>query len=502
MRILMASTELAPIIKVGGLADAVAALSKTLSRLGHELTIVLPHYRAVEKAGLMLARRLTPLEFDAAVVSADGAVSPGKRAATLFDVRLGSGLEVVFIDIPGLFDRDGIYDDGGEPYKDDALRFGQFSSAVAALAKKKVELGQGWGVVHAHDWMTALVPYFIKKVFAGAAAPRTVLTVHNAAHQGRFPMSAAKDLGLDAAELHPGLFEFYGELNFLKAGLLSADIVTTVSPTYALELTRQAPTSVGGTGSGTHGEPAAGLDGVLRGLGAERFVGILNGVDYASYSPVTDPHIVARFDAEDARNKGRCKASLLSELGLSVDPERPLVVALGRVCLQKGSDVLADAVRGVVRTGAVLVVAGSGDPTLSARLEQAISAEGGDAVFLGQVSEAMSHRLIAAADAVVMPSRFEPCGLVQQYAQRYGAAPIARSTGGLVDTIVDCDAHLETGTGFLFDEATAEALVGAVARAVAAMRTPAWASLRRRIMRLDRSWERPARQYLRVYQTR
>ncbi len=480
MRILMASTELAPIVKVGGLADAVAALAKTVSRLGHEVTVVLPRYRAVESAGLMLARRLTPLEIDLG--------EAGKISATLFDARLGSGLEVVFLELPGLFDRDGIYDDAGKAFDDDPKRFGHFSAAVAALVKKRAAEGAAYDVVHAHDWMTALVPYWVKKVFDGGERPRTVLTVHNAAHQGRFPRSAARELGLAEGDVHPGLFEFYGDINFLKAGLATADVVTTVSPTYAQELVTV--------------EHGAGLEGVFAGLGSERLVGIQNGVDYATYSPATDPHVVSRFDAEDTRNKGRCKASVLSELGMTVDPERPLVVALGRVCLQKGSDVLAGAVRGIVRTGSLLAIAGTGEPTLVAALVEAVAAENGEAVYLGQVTEALSHRLIAGADAVVMPSRFEPCGLVQQYAQRYGAAPIVRATGGLLDTVVDCDAHLETGTGFVFDEPTSEALVACVARAVTAMRTPAWGTFRRRMMRLDRSWERPARRYLRIYQAK
>ncbi len=457
MRIMMVSSELAPVAKVGGLADAVAALSKTLSRLGHEITIALPRYRAVDEAGLMLARRLTPLKL-------------ARGEAMLFDARLSPGVELVLVDLPGLYNRDGIYDERGAAYPDNLRRFGSFCQAVAALVQKRAGEPDRFDAVHAHDWPAALATQLL------AGQVRTVLTIHNAAHQGRFPGEAAAEIGLDTAS---------GELNILRAGIESADAVTTVSPTYAHEILTPE------LGEGLH-EVLSARRGKLH--------GILNGIDYAIWSPSTDPHLAARYDAEDAANKGRCKASLLSELEMSLDPERPLFVSVGRVCRQKGSDILADAVAAIVKTGSQLIIAGEGEPELEKRLEEAVARCADAAIYLGRVSEAMTHRLVAAADAVVMPSRFEPCGLVQQYAQRYGAAPVVRAAGGLIDTVVDCDAGLPTGTGFVFDEASAEALAGAVGRAVTAMRTPRWGELRRRMMRLDRSWERPARQYVRLYQ--
>lgn len=463
MRILMVSSELAPVAKVGGLADAVSALSKTLSRLGHEVTVALPRYKVVEDAGLMLARRLSPLKLPCG-------------EATVFDAKLNPGVLVTFFDIPGLYDRAGIYDDDGKAYPDNLKRFGMFCQAVAAHVQKRAASGEGFDVVHLHDWPSALVSHLLR-----GTGIRTVLTVHNAAHQGVFPIAEAHELGFEGAELVSG----DGVLNALRVGLEAADAVTTVSPTYARELQT---------------EPGAeGLSAVFAARGAA-FLGILNGVDYASFSPSTDSNLVARYDAEDARNKGRCKASLLAELEMSIDPSLPLFVSLGRVCLQKGSDLLADAIPLLARGPGQLLIAGEGDPELEARLVAAVDACPDVAMFLGRVSEPMTHRLMAAADAVLMPSRFEPCGLVQQYAQRYGAAPIVRATGGLADTVVDCDAALATGTGFVFDEPTGEALAATAARAVSAMLTPRWGELRRRIMRLDRSWERPARQYLRVYQ--
>ena len=298
MEVLMACSEVAPIVKVGGLADAVAALSKTLSRLETKVTIALPRYRALESAGLMMARRLTPLRFSA---------GDEKHEAMVFDARLGSGVELILIEIGGLYDRDDVYG-----YDDDAARFGLFCRAVAELVRSRA----GFDAVHAHDWQTALIPHLLK-----GDELRTVLTVHNAAHHGRFAKSAIDDIGLSWDDFTPDALEYYGDINMLKAGVLAADAVTTVSRTYAAELA--AP---GGAG---------GLDGVFK--SREDLIGILNGIDYSVWSPATDPHITARYDAEDAANKGRCKASLLHELDLSIEPQRPLLVSLGRVDEQKGS---------------------------------------------------------------------------------------------------------------------------------------------------------------------
>jgi starch synthase len=219
------------------------------------------------------------------------------------------------------------------------------------------------------------------------------------------------------------------------------------------------------------------------------------------WNPVTDPALPARYDAEDAANKGRCKSAVLQETGLEIQPDRPLVVSVGRVVQQKGSDLLASALPKLLKADVSVAIAGTGDPALVAKIEGAVAKAPERAKYLGAVSERMVHRLFAAADVVLVPSRYEPCGLVQLYAQRYGALPVACRTGGLIDTIVDCDAELETGTGFLFDKPTATALVGAAQRALAAMTSPRWGTLRRRVMRLDLGWDRPARRYAHVYRS-
>jgi starch synthase len=480
MEILFVSTELAPYAKVGGLADVVAALPKALRQLGHRVTILLPRFPAFEAAGLSLARRLTPLKFTLGGKAWD---------VTIFDARLPTQVDLVLVDAPGLYDRDGVYGGAnGEDYPDNATRFAVLSRAAAEIVKQRAASGTPFDIVHCHDWPTALVPTYLRELGPGLAT-KTVLTIHNLAHQGTFPKDALPTLGLPWEEFKIDGIEFYGGLNVMKLGILTADAVTTVSTTYAREI--QTP------------ELGYKLDGVLRDR-ARSVVGITNGVDYAVWNPSTDSAIAARFDAEDAANKARCKGALQKELGLPIDAAVPLIASVGRLVAQKGSDLVAGVIPKLLRgTDAQIVVAGDGDASLVKKIDDAVSKDKGHgrAVFARAASEPLAHRIYAGADILLVPSRFEPCGLVQMYAQRYGTLPVARATGGLVDTVVDCDAKLETGTGFLFEEATVEALLGATERAIASRTSPRWPSLVRRVMRLDRGWERPARQYEQVYRS-
>lgn len=476
MDILFVASEIAPMVKVGGLADVVAALAKALRLLGHKVTLALPRFPAIEEAGIMVARRLTPMPLPGA----------GERVdVTLYDGRLGSGVDLLLFDIPGQFNRPGVYGEEGRDYPDNARRFGLFSRAVVELARQRALAGAPFDVVHAHDWPTAMVPYLMRRDEAFSRA-RTVLTIHNLAHQGVFPREALSWLGLAEEHFRLDRLEFYGEISFLKGGILAADAITTVSTTYAREILSP--------------ELGERLDGVLR-MRADKLTGIVNGIDYAVWNPMTDPAIVARYDAEDTANKGRCKSALLQELGLEVHPERPLIVSIGRVVHQKGSDLLAAALPKILKSDVSVVIAGEGDTTLMRKLGAAVAKAPERATYLERASEAVVHRLLAAADIVALPSRYEPCGLVQLYAQRYGAVPVACRTGGFIDTIVDLDAALETGTGFLYDKPTAAALVGGVQRAVASMTSPRWGAVRRRVMRLDLGWDRPARRYGSIYRT-
>ena len=481
MDITFVTTELAPFVKVGGLADVSAALPKALRALGHAVTIVMPRYPALEAQGLLLARRLTPLRFTLGDRSFD---------ATLFDGRLASQVDLVVVDAGGLYDRPGVYGEHGVDYSDGAVRAAVLSRAAAEIVRQRAASGRPVGVVHCNDWPTAMVPTYVKMLSAetpALAATRTVLTIHNVAHQGVFARDALPALGLGWESFHVDGIEFYGGVNLLKQGILTADAVTTVSHTYAREI--QTP------------ERGEQLDGVLRARGPS-LVGIVNGVDYAVWNPATDPALAGRYDAEDFGNKTRCKGALQKELKLALDPAAPLVAYVGRLAAQKGVALLTAALPRLLRgTEAQVVVAGDGDDAHVSLVDNAVAKADGRVVFARAASESLVHRIFAGADLVVVPSRFEPCGLVQMYAQRYGAPPVARATGGLVDTIVDCDAKLDTGTGFLFEEDSADALLGALERAIAARTLARWPGLVRRVMRLDHGWERPARRYEQLYRT-
>lgn len=479
MEIAFVTTELAPFVKVGGLADVSAALPKALRALGHSVTVILPRFPSLEAQGLLLARRLTPRRF---------VLGERELEATLFDGRLASQVDLVVVDVPGLFDRPGVYGERGEDYPDNALRFAAFSKATAELLGDRAAAGQPFDIVHCNDWPTAPLPTYLRGCAAevrALAASRTVLTIHNVAHQGIFPREDLPATGLGWGAFHIDGVEFYGRLNLLKLGILTADAVTTVSSTYAVEI--QTP------------EHGSGLDGVLRSR-SESLVGITNGIDGAVWNPATDPALVARYDAENFSSKVRSKGALQKEIGLPVDIDVPLVAFVGRLVEQKGVDLLLGALPKLLRSSAAqVVVAGDGGSDVAAILDTAAARSGGRVCFVRAASEAVVHRIFAAADIVLVPSREEPCGLVQMYAQRYGAVPVAHATGGLIDTIVDCDAKLETGTGFLFDRPSPEALLGAIERALAARTLPRWPVFVRRLMRLDRGWDRPARRYEQVY---
>lgn len=474
MDILHIASELAPHAKVGGLADVTAALTKHLRLLGHKVTLAIPRYATLEAGGLLLARKLTPLRFE---------LGGQKYEAIVYDGRLASGVDLVALDIPGLLDRAGIYGQDGVDFADNALRFAVFSRAAIELARQRAAAGTPFHVLHAHDWPTALVPYFARKL---GGVPPTVLTLHNLSHQGIVPREKLPELGIAWEDFTLEGAEFYGQANILKTGITSANFLTTVSETYAREIV-----------TAERGEK---LDGVLRHR-QEVLRGIVNGVDASVWNPATDVALPARYDVEDMTNKARCKGSLLSELGLEITRQRPLAIFVGRLVHQKGIDVLVQALPKILAQDFAVAIAGDGDEKAKAAIRKAAKSHEGQVAFLPAAPEALVHRMFAAADFALVPSRFEPCGLVQLYAQRYGALPIAHATGGLRDTIVDCDAALETGTGFLFDEVTTASLLGAIGRARAAYDSARFRALVRRVMRVDLGWERPTRKIEQIYKS-
>lgn len=435
----MVAAELAPYARETDAADAVPALSKALRQLGHGVTVALPRYPGFEEHGLFVARRLSPLPV-------------GSSGVTVFDGQLASGVELVLFDGPGLFDRSGVFGDVAGEYPDNQKRFAFLGQAAAALVRQRAEQNKPFAVVHAHDWPGALAVAEL-----GPAAPPAVLTIHDVRRQG-------------AA---------------LKAGLGAARAVTTVSPTYARSFSDPA-----------HVGPLAEAFEAL----AEPVLGISHGIDYAVYNPATDPVLDARYDAEDASNKARTKGVMLRHLGLELELARPLVVLAGELSHEHGTDLVLDALPELMKYDLALVIAGKGED-FDAALAAARQAYPETFAYLPSLDDAAFRRLNAAADIVLAPARYEPAGTVPMIAARYGAVPIAHAAGGYLDTVVDCDPELETGTGFLFESPTADSLLSAVGRALSAYASESgFNRLRRRLMRLDLSWDRPARRYLRTYQ--
>ena len=468
----MVAAELGPYVRETDAADAVAASSKALRQLGHDVTVVVPRYPGFESAGLLLARRLTPVTL------------PGGSEVPVLDGQLPSGVKLTLFDAPVLFDRPGVFGEGGKDYPDNAKRFGLLCQAAAALVKQRAAQGQTFDIIHVHDWPAALVPAAMQAT-SGPKVP-VVLTIHDVTRQGVFPVKDIDALGVSKELASSDGLKLGSKLNVLKGGVLLADTVTTVSRHYAEELTNDELT----------GPFAA----ALRDSGKE-VVGITHGVDYAVCNPATDTLIVSRYDAEDVSNKGRSKTDLVRELDLELDTERPLVCVLAAPTKDKGLDLVASALPQIMKNNLTLVVGmlGAGPVGLTKKLAAGRQKYAPSYAFIESPDDRMVHRMYAAADLVLVPSRHEPCGESQLYAQRYGSAPVVHGVGGLVDTVVDCDAALETGSGFVFDEPTAKALLGALQRGLAAYSTPAWPRLRRRIMRLDVGWDRPARRYLQVY---
>lgn len=460
MRVIFVAAEAAPFAKAGGLGDVVGALPKVLVDLGLEVCVFLPRYGGMASPGSPVAT--LRMEF--------GGTSHEARVLQGFLPR--SSVPVYFLDFPPYYDRSGIYGEGSQDYPDNLARF-----AFLCRAAVEAALALEWlpALFHVHDWHTALVPLYLR---AQGVKAKTVLTIHNLAFQGWFPKEAFAGLGLPSE-----LLALTGDGDWrcvLRAGILAAEGLTTVSPSYAQEILAD----------------GLGLDEVLRARAGD-LRGILNGIDPEEWDPSKDEYLWAPYAARDLRGKVQNRRRLCASLGIS--PEGPVVAMVGRLTEQKGLDLVLAGLERAMALGIRLVVLGTGDPSYEGALRQAEGRWPGRLRVLLDFSEAWAHRLIAGADFLLMPSRFEPCGLTQLYALRYGTIPIVRATGGLRDTVRDVE---EDGNGFVFDAYEPEAMLRALARAVRLWQAdrPALRSLRRRGMRGDYSWDGPARAYLRLYQ--
>ncbi|MFT3849418.1 MAG: glycogen synthase GlgA [Propionivibrio sp.] len=400
-----------------------------------------------------------------------------------------SGLSAYVIDAPFLYQREGnpYVGPDGHDWNDNHRRFALLGWVAAHIASG--ELDSDWvpAVVHAHDWHAGLVPVYLAQNPALKTA--SVFTIHNLAFRGIFPIDCHAELGLPARKLTPHGIEFHGKISFMKAGLVYSNRITTVSPTYAREICTP--------------EFGCGLEGVMRDRGAA-LSGILNGVDYSIWNP-EDPTIVKPYTPQDLGGKLECKRALQSEFGLDQGASGPLFAVVSRLTSQKGMDLLLAAMPELLREGAQLVVLGSGEGDLEAGFRYAASANPQNvAVFIGY-DEAMSHRIMAGADILLVPSRFEPCGLTQLYALRYGTVPLVRRVGGLADTVVDAtpdSLYSDGATGFVFDEASRYALAARIRDAVSLYQDhESWARIQRRGMAQDYSWDDSAANYESLYRS-
>jgi starch synthase len=471
LTVLSVASELYPLVKTGGLADVVGALPAALVAEDVRVATLLPGYPAVFNA----------LEEPEAVGVFDDLYGGPAR---LLRGRV-AGLDVMALDAPHLYDRP------GNPYVGpDGLDWPDNAQRFAALARVAAEAARGRAgsftadLVHAHDWQAGLVPAYLH--YGGG--PPSVITIHNLAFQGRFPPYLFGSLGLPPAAWSIEGVEYYGGVGYLKSGLALADAVTTVSPTYAAEIR----TFEGGMG----------LHGLLRARSAS-LTGILNGIDVMVWNPATDALLPARYDADEPSGRAICKAALQARLGLADAPDTLLYGVISRLTWQKGMDVLISALPTLLASGAQLAVLGAGDRPLEEAFAAAVAAHPGQIGCVVGYDEGLAHLIQAGSDALLVPSRFEPCGLTQLCALRYGALPVVSRVGGLADTVVDAnEMALEagSGTGVMFAPPTREMLEAALLRTSTLWRDrAAWHSLQRNAMRTDVSWRRPAARYAALF---
>ncbi len=482
LNILFVSPEAVPYAKTGGLADVAGALPREVARLGHEVRLVLPRYGSIDGAthGLREWGRL-------AVPTAAGVIS-----AEVEEGRLpGSEVRVFTIGHEPFFGRQGLYGEAGADYPDNLERFSFFCRAAMELLLAFAKVPR-WtcDVLHAHDWQAALSVVYLKTLYAKRPEfkrLRSLFTVHNLGYQGLFPAIAYPRTGLGAELFTPTTLEYYGQACLLKGGLVFADLLTTVSPTYSREI--QTP------------EFGAGLDGVLRER-KDQLSGVVNGIDLETWNPATDPHLAARYSASDLTGKKDCKEALQRELSLPVR-EVPLLAVISRFTAQKGLDLVAEVLPELMRLDVQVALLGTGDPPLELQFQSLRMRYPEKLGVRIGFDDALAHAIEAGADIFLMPSRYEPCGLNQQYSLRYGTVPVVRKTGGLADTVVAYTPRTAAegrATGFAFTDATPEALLTTI---LLALRVYAdrdeWAALMKAGMETDVSWAKSAEAYVALY---
>jgi len=475
-KILIVASEAYPLIKTGGLGDVMGSLPSALLALRADVRLLMPGYRDVV-AHIGKLKPITSLAIpglDVPVRIVEGKL-PGTRVI------------IWLVEFDPAYDRPGnpYLDAFGQPWKDNAMRFALLAHAAAVLAMGRSGLSWRPDVVHCHDWQAGLVPVLLS---LEPDRPGTVFTIHNLSYQGLFPYETFTALDLPQSLWSPEALEFHGQLSFMKGGIVFADEITTVSPAYAREIQQPA-----------FGD---GLDGLLRHRGSH-LTGILNGIDDNTWDPANDRYLKQTFSWKSLQNKSANKLALQAELGLPQDASTPLVGMIGRLVEQKGIDLILQLLPELMHRPLQLVLLGSGEAKYETTLKAAAANHADRFIAHIGYDEALAHRIEAGADMFLMPSRFEPCGLNQLYSQRYGTIPIVHRVGGLADTVVDSTVEnldSQKATGIVFQQATVEALRGAVDRALNLWQNPGrWKQLMQTAMRQDFSWQRRANEYLAIY---
>ncbi len=477
MRILLASSEVHPYSKTGGLADMVGALAKQLARAGHEVGLVTPLYSGVRKRFPEIQQVPLPLDLQ---------LGGQHFSAHLWSTEPTPGLTVYFIEQPAFYERADIYQENGVDYPDNGARFIFFAKAVAYLA-----LNLAWQpeVLHLHDWQSAMAAallHHVRRTKGQGSVPPICLTIHNLAYQGLFPASNFALTNLPPEYFSPAGLEFYGKVNCLKAGIVYSDFITTVSPRYAREITTE--------------EYGCGLDGLLRQRNSS-LAGILNGVDYEDWNPQNDRFLKHHYSAKDLNGKAAGKLALQEEFGLPVDGSIPLFGNVGRLAEQKGVDILIPALAESLKAGFQFVLIGSGSPAFQKSFEDLARKHPTQVAVRFGFDEGVSHRIEAGCDFFLMPSRFEPCGLNQMYGLRYATIPIVRTTGGLDDTVIDIREDALNANGIKFVEYSVAALSKGIQKALALYQAPeVLHRYRVSAMAADFSWDRMVAEYGKIYE--
>ncbi|MEA3545043.1 MAG: glycogen synthase GlgA, partial [Thermodesulfobacteriota bacterium] len=475
MKILFVASEATPFAKSGGLADVAGSLPRALRQLGHDVQVVVPCYRMAEAGEVKLAKGNCSIE-----ITLPEATYRASLKRAVYD-----GVPYWFIDTPEFFDREQLYGTAAGDYPDNGLRFGFFAQAVLEMAKS---LDFKPDVIHINDWQTGLIPPLLQTSYAHQdffAKTKTLLTIHNLGYQGMFPLDLINTLDLPRKLGSPAALEYYGRLSLLKGGINFADLITTVSPTYCHEI--QLP------------ERGQGFDGLLRSR-RENLSGIINGLDQRIWNPETDPQLVKNYSAMQLRGKGHCKKALQQELGLEISASKALVVVVSRLDQQKGINLIETIWPQLLERDIQFVLLGSGQQQAMKFWQEQ------QGKHLGQVSinlnfdEPFSHRLYSAADMLLVPSLYEPCGLTQMIALTYGALPVVRRTGGLADTVVDVNEQSDSGYGFVFNHSDPQELLHTIDRALTLYaHRRRWLTIVRQGMVQDFSWGNSAEQYQQLY---